>query len=138
MAKRETLGWMWTEALQMLAEAEHLHRQIFRPGSAAQGLVWEPPADVLETADSVLVLVALPGVDPDQAKIAVEGGTLLISGERKLPEIMRSAIIHRLELPQGRFTRRIELPAGRYSGIERATTNGCLAIRVTKASGDRS
>ena len=59
-------AWMWAEACEMLARAERLHRQFFEPRrSAASRLpVWQPPADVLETEREVLILVALPGVDP--------------------------------------------------------------------------
>ena len=39
---------------------------------------------------------------------------LLIAGERVLPQELRTATIHRLELPQGRFERQVPLPAGRY------------------------
>ena len=45
---------------------------------------------------------------------------------------MRTAIIHRLELPQGRFERRIRLPAGRYSAIHRSEFKGCLLVTLEK------
>ena len=46
----------------MLARAERLNRELFRPrGLLARLPVWEPPVDVLETEREVLVLVALPG-----------------------------------------------------------------------------
>jgi len=37
---------------------------------------------------------------------------------------MQTAIIHRLELPQGRFERRIRLPAGRYGAVHRSAADG--------------
>jgi HSP20 family protein len=37
-----------------------------------------------------------------------------------VPEQLRTATIHRLELPQGRFYRRLRLPPGRYAGVRRA------------------
>jgi len=43
-------------------------------------------------------------------------------------------VIHRLELPQGRFERRIALPAGRYDAVRRAAVNGCVLITLQKAS----
>ena len=49
--------WMWSEAFAMLARAERLHREIFRPiGSASRLPAWEPPVDILETAREVLGL----------------------------------------------------------------------------------
>ena len=87
----------------MLARAERLQREVFNvPGpSRHPGVAWEPPVDVLETDAAVLVLVALPGVAPDQVQLAIRNGVLLIAGERVLPRELRTAVIHRIELPQG-------------------------------------
>src|SRR5947199_3790894 len=65
--------WMWSEACAMLARAEGLHRELFRPvGRSAPVPAWEPPVDVLETDHEVLVLVALPGVNPDRVEAAID------------------------------------------------------------------
>jgi HSP20 family molecular chaperone IbpA len=126
--------WMWSEACEMLARAERMHREMFRPGvPAAQQPSWEPPVDILETDRAVLVLVALPGVRPDGVEAAIENGELLIAGTRVLPPELRTAVIHRLELPQGRFARRLRLPGGRYSKVERCAADGFLLITLTKA-----
>ncbi len=130
---------MWSEALQMLARAERLHREVFNPPRRSQrGISWEPPTDVLETEDAVLVFVALPGVDPEKVELAIHGGGLTIAGERALPVEARTAIIHRLELPQGRFARQIPLPAGRYEKPRSVVANGCLVIRLPKASAQKA
>jgi HSP20 family molecular chaperone IbpA len=134
MARDEARDWMWSEALQMLAQAERLHRQVFRPVQSPRGASWEPPVDVLETKDAVLILAALPGVDPAQVQAVIEGSSLLITGERSLPAEMKTAVIHRLELPQGHFARRIELPPGRYEKVRSIAANGCLVINLTKAA----
>jgi HSP20 family protein len=127
-------NWMWSEACEMLARAERMHREMFRPGlPTAQQPSWEPPVDILETEGLVLVLVALPGVRPDGVEAAIENGELLIAGTRVLPPELRTAVIHRLELPQGRFERRLRLPAGRYSKVECCAADGCLLITLTKA-----
>jgi HSP20 family protein len=126
--------WMWSEACEMLARAERLHREFFRPGgSGACAPAWEPPVDMLETDRAVLVLVALPGVDSDRVEAAIDGNDLVFSGTRVLPPEMQSAIIHRLELPQGRFERRVQLPAGRYSAVRRSTADGYLLITLKKS-----
>jgi hypothetical protein len=41
-------------------------------------------------------------------------------------------VIHRLELPQGRFERSISLPAGRYSAARRFAKNGCVVFSLDK------
>jgi HSP20 family protein len=134
MARDFPRNWMWSEAVEMLARVEQLHHELFRPQRATARLtVWEPPVDVLETEYEVLVLVALPGVNPDRVEAVIEDdGTLLIAGIRAVPPQLRTAVIHRLELPQGRFERRVRLPAGRYSSVRRTTADGCLVIALDK------
>jgi len=138
MARDVPRDWMWSEACEMLARAERMHRELFRPSTPqAQSPAWEPPVDILETESEILVLVALPGVDPDDAQALIEDGTLVIAGTRVVPEQLRTATIHRLELPQGRFYRRLRLPAGRYAGVRRAAAAGCLIVTLPKAGPNR-
>lgn len=116
----------------MLARAERMRDQFVRPAGAPQ-IAWEPPVDVLETERAVLVLVALPGVEIDGVAARIEGDALAVSGVRVYPPEIRTAVIHRLELPQGRFERRVRLPPGRYAAIERSATHGCLMITLKKS-----
>ena len=138
MARDAARDWMWSEAVAMLARAERMHRELFRPaGTQAQLPAWEPPVDILETDYEVLALVALPGVDADSAQAIIEDGDLVIAGTRTVPAEWRTAVIHRLELPQGRFYRRFRLPAGRYTNVSRAVVAGCLVITLQKAGVSR-
>ena len=135
MARGGRDDWMWSEAVEMLARAERMNRQFFSPQQPAQrrAPAWEPPVDVLETEREVLIFVALPGVDPAEVQTTIEDGALVLVGHRVLPAELRVAVIHRLELPQGRFERRVPLPTGRYSGVRRASVNGCLVVSLQKA-----
>jgi HSP20 family protein len=138
MARDVARDWMWSEACDMLARAERMHRDMFRPaGTQARQPAWEPLVDILETELEVLALIALPGVDADKVEAAIEDGELVIAGTRVYPAALRTAIIHRLELPQGRFYRRLRLPAGHYSGVRRAIADGCLVITLQKAGTSR-
>jgi HSP20 family molecular chaperone IbpA len=122
---------MWAEACEMLEQAERLQRQFFRPsGPAVAG--WEPPADVFESEADLSIVVALPGVAPDNVKIVVEGGTLTVTGERPLPDESRDGVIHRLEIPHGRFERRFVLPGGRFELRQRDLRHGCLTLKLRK------
>ena len=132
MAPKDPLNWMLSDAIGSLVRAERLRQQFFNLHSASQEPSWEPPIDVLETDSEFLILVALPGVDPDEVKAVIDDGILVISGRRTLPEELHNARIHRLELPQGRFERRIALPVGRYA-VSRFYTNGCIALRLAKS-----
>jgi HSP20 family molecular chaperone IbpA len=130
--------WMWSEAFALLARAERLHREVFRPvASATRAPAWEPPVDILETATELLIVVALPGVDPDRVEAAIVDHDLVIAGTRELPRELHTAVIHRLELPQGRFERRVRLPGGTYRQPRQSAANGCLLIRLDKVEAGR-
>lgn len=126
-------NWMWAEACALLERAERLHRQFFEPRlSAAGGTGWEPPVDIFETERELWVVTALPGVAPEDLEVYVEANTLVITGRRRLPAAMRGAILHRLEIPHGRFERRIGLPAARLQLGRRELTHGCLILVLLK------
>jgi HSP20 family protein len=133
MSERDPEGWMWAEACEMLSRAERLHRQFFQPARGQSRLpTWEPPADVVESERELLILVALPGVDPDRVDAHIENGSLVVLGQRTLPSELREAVIHRLEIPLGRFERRLPLPAGRYEAARRYAVHGCLLVTLRK------
>jgi HSP20 family molecular chaperone IbpA len=129
---------MWADALEMLERAERLHRHFAQPMvSDRRTIAWEPPVDVLETDREVLVFTALPGVAPDKIEVRIDAEGLVISGTRTLPQELRTARIHRLELPQGYFERRVPLPPGTYDLARRETVNGCLIIALRKSLSPR-
>jgi len=133
MRSRDPRIWMWAEACELLEQAERLRRQSFVPArSLAKGPTWEPPADVLETDHELSIQVALPGVAPDQVKVVIDAGVLIVTGLRPMPGQSRSTVIRRLEIPYGRFERRIELPAGRFEIGRRDLADGCLLLTLRK------
>lgn len=130
MSARDPEAWMWAEACAMLERAERMRREYYRP--SARPVAWEPPLDLLETETELWIVAALPGVAAEAVEIVIEHGVLAVRGERRLPEVLRRARIHRLEIPHGRFERRIALPAGRFELRERALRDGCLVLGLTK------
>ena len=133
MPANDPVNWMLSEAIEALARAERLHRQFLhlQPLAEAREPCWEPPIDVLETDREILILIALPGVDPNEVDALLEDRTLVVKGRRAFPSELRDARILRLELPQGRFERRIPLPPGRYA-ISRFAAHGCVGLRLAK------
>ncbi len=130
---QDPANWMLSEAIDALARAERMHRQLFQlQRQQARAPAWEPPLDMIETDHEVLILIALPGVEPDQVEAIVRDGMLAVAGRRVLPPELRTARIHRLELPQGQFERHIPLPPGRYRAVRRFAQNGCLVFSLEK------
>ncbi len=119
---------MWAEAVSALARIDRLHRDFFRPDP--QG--WEPPVDVLETEDELVIMAALPGIHVDEVEIVVHDGSLAIVGIRRLPAFLKRARVLRMELPHGRFERRVAIPPGRYELSRRDLADGLLVVALRR------
>ncbi len=130
MRSRDLSSWMWGDALSLLEQAERLHRQFCRVGATA-GRAWEPPIDVLENDDLVVVHVALPGVPPSGIVVSLDPGGITVSGVRGFPT-PRAARIHRIEIPYGRFERYIPLPLHALEPAARELADGCLILTFRK------
>ncbi|HXN83972.1 MAG TPA: Hsp20/alpha crystallin family protein [Myxococcales bacterium] len=106
-------------------ELVQLQDQLFRAFDAQQGLrrgtgtgteeglgaAWQPAVDVFEDADSVQLQVEVPGVDPKDIQIQVEGNTLTIRGERRLEKEDKRENYQRIERVYGAFSRTFTLPS---------------------------
>ena len=124
---------MWAEACALIERAERLQRQFFRPSLAgAHQAVWEPPVDIYETERELCVIAALPGVEQRDLEVSIEGDVLVIAGTRRFPTLPGDAVIHRLEIPHGRFERRIRISAGRLRLDRSELLDGCLVLILTK------
>lgn len=132
MRSRDPNSWMWAEALALLQDAERLQRQFFQVGALRGVPSWEPPVDLYESGDELWLLVALPGVTPQQVEVMLAPGLIVVRGERSLPTNSRHAAIHRLEIPYGSFERRVALPPGEFELVDRQLQHGCLLLQLRR------
>ena len=132
MKRRDPTVWMWSEAVDLLDQADRLQRQFFRMTGGAQRPRWEPPIDVYAGGEEILVEVALPGVPPERVELICSPGELVVRGERRLPMRRGGAAIQRLEIPYGRFERRLTLPAGAWELVAQEFANGCLQLLLAR------
>lgn len=133
MTSRDPTAWMWVQACEMLEKAERLHKQFFQLHRiSAKCPAWEPPVDIFETEDKIKIVVVLPGVPKERVDVISHDGMLTISGERPLPIDPTATLIHRLEIPYGRFERHIKLPPGDYEVEQSKLINGCLTLSLHK------
>ena len=123
-------NWMWERARTILDEAERIEREFLRVRPVTPA--WAPAVDVLETTTELWVLVAIPGVEPGAIEVMLEGARLVLSGTRIVPPGLRQALVHRLEIPRGRFERRVDLPPGVYEITQREAVHGCLALNLRR------
>ena len=130
---------MWGEALSLLEQADRLHRQFFRVAGSESAHAWEPPADVVETANTLQVHIALPGVSADSIAVVMEPGGVVVSALRAFPCREVEAHIHRIEIPYGRFERRIMLPLGDpympMDLVDNQLVDGVLTLTFRKKEG---
>jgi HSP20 family protein len=79
-----------------------------RFGSHQRGF-W-PAVDSYRTEDppQLVVVVELPGIDPEQVQIVLHGSALIIAGERHRPTKCNRRY-HQMELDYGPFERRIQI-----------------------------
>src|SRR5512144_3040401 len=115
----DPLGWMWSDACDMLERAERLRRQFFRLRSEhGQSLpAWEPPVDVFECETALVILIALPGVEPGDVGVLIEGETVIVTGSRPLQKMANGFLTHRLEIPHGRRAK-ATVGSGRETGTD--------------------
>ena len=85
-----------------------------------------------QTATEIAILLALPGVPPEQIELQLDDSGVLVRAERHSSASGRAARIRRLEIPYGCFERRIALPQGRYELTEQSCVNGILQLRLRK------
>ena len=133
MPTRDPTAWMWTEACQLLEQAERLHRQFFRL-QAPRGArtAWEPPANVFEDDERYVIVVALPGVSAECVEVLLDSSSILVRASCELPFARNPGAIRQLEIPYGYFERRIPLAALPIEVVQRELVNGCLVLNLRK------
>ncbi len=92
-----------------------IHRLTLRPqrrsGGAARPL-FEPPTDVYETADSVVVRMEIAGLTPEELQVSLNAdGTLLtVAGYRPNPAAGTPRKYYTMEIECGDFSRQVAIP----------------------------
>jgi HSP20 family protein len=97
----------------------------------------EPPvnASIDKDAKKFVCEIALPGVDPQDVNIQVQGNVLRVSGERKVTNESKGADYYQRELVYGSFERTIVLPEGVDSDkLNAEYRNGVLEISAPIAA----
>ncbi len=94
---------------------------------------WAPAVDIIEDDREYLIKVELPEVQKDDVRVTVEGGTLSISGERRVEKEEKSRKFHRVERFYGRFDRSFSIPDDADdSKVNAEFKDGVLRVHLTK------
>ena len=132
---------VWRQAHDLLQQAERIHRNFLQIGAAARHRAshgrtpnWEPPVNVIETDASLWVIAALSGIAADRITVRLEGGELIIAGERPLPKCCHEGQLKLWEIPLGRFERRLRLAGAESLQLQEQISfqDGLLIIELRK------
>jgi HSP20 family protein len=92
-----------------------------------------PRIDVYEQNGAIVVKAELPGVKKDDVAVTMEGGDLVIKGERKDEREVKEENYYRMERSAGSFYRRLPMPEGiQPEQISAEYTDGMLEVRLPK------
>ncbi|MGD9504105.1 MAG: Hsp20/alpha crystallin family protein [Syntrophobacteraceae bacterium] len=122
-------------------EAERLQRemnQLFNSFLDRGERVWRssvfPALNVSEDENNIYVRAELPGVDPKDLDISIEGDALTLRGERKSSEPGGKVNYHRREREMGRFRRVLSFPTKIDADKAGASfKSGVLTLTLPKA-----
>lgn len=116
------------------ADVDRLFRDLWtvRPNSGSEG--YTPAADVRKDGEDLVASFDLPGIDPAEITVEVQGRRLVVRGERK-DEHEGSDDRHRVrEVRYGSFARTVALPrAADADSITARYDAGVLTVTVAGA-----
>ena len=99
---------------------------------------WVPVIDMSESGSHITVHAEIPGMEPKNIEVSVQGNMLTIRGERKQESIEEDKEVYRSERSYGNFERSIRLPGNVDPEQAKASyINGVLRIKLLKVDKNR-
>ncbi|MGV7244842.1 Hsp20/alpha crystallin family protein [Caballeronia sp. M23-90] len=100
---------------------------------------FRPPVDVVDDGDALRITAEFPGMDRNDLQVSVEGGMLVMSGEKTQDLRSEENGCYRLERSHGKFTRSVPLPEEvDPNRAEARFDKGVLSLRLPKIESSRS
>ena len=101
--------------------------------------IWEPPTDVYETENEIIIKVDIAGIEDGDMEVTLEESLLHVHGYRSDCSAFNKLAVHRMEIPCGEFETHVHLPhAVRTDGeIECTYRAGMLNITLLKQAAHR-
>lgn len=127
----------------VLTELDRLQREMQQALGVAptiRGSAWGgfPAMNMVNTPQSVMVSLFVPGVLPDQVELHIHNGVLVITGERApdLPGTDGHVALHMDERFSGKFRRTVTLPDDAdEESADAVFRNGVLQVKLTRRGG---
>jgi HSP20 family protein len=97
------------------------------------GRLWNPAADVYQSAEGWVVKVDLAGICSDELEIEITDSMLRISGCRRDTHYRDGFVYHQMEITYSRFEKSIQFPAPiEGASIRHDYKDGFLIINVRR------
>ena len=92
-----------------------------------------PRGDLAVSESDLVLTLDLPGLPPEDLSIEVQGGELMVRGERTAPELGKNTAYLYAQRPFGAFEHRIRIPQGvDADAITASMQNGVMSLIVPK------
>jgi len=132
-------SWMQDPLYQLQREIDRVFEDVFSGGSSNGGsaggrsMMSAPRIDLRDSEGELRLHADLPGVQPSDLDIRVEGDVLTIRGERKSESDRNEQNFHVMERSHGRFQRSIQLPfAPNPEEVKATVREGVLEVCIPK------
>lgn len=103
-------------------------------GSAA----YAPLSNVAESETEYEITFDLPGLKPEDVKVELHEGQLVVSGERSAQKEEEGKTFHRIERSYGQFRRSIPIPgAVDVEKIDATYRDGVLTVKLPKSEKEK-
>src|SRR5580698_5244585 len=126
----------WGVMPRLQEEINRLFGNTRETDSSSATANWVPPVDIHEYADRFELYVDLPGIDPSEVELTLDGGVLTLSGDRREQLMAKNSEDlqgRRIERGHGHFHRRFVLPDTVDGEKVNATgKNGVLTVTIPK------
>lgn len=95
---------------------------------------WQPPTDVYETPDEIVVKMSISGTKSEDIQVAFSGEILTISGYRNDTSPHEKTCFYQVEIRYGYFERSVFIPKPiNKDTIQAAYRDGFLVVVLSKA-----
>ncbi|HEX3050105.1 MAG TPA: Hsp20/alpha crystallin family protein [Aggregatilineaceae bacterium] len=127
----------WDPLRDMISMRQTVDRMVdeaFARGSESRGTgAWLLPMDAFITEDAIVIRADVPGLNPEELDITMEGDTLAIRGEIQREENSGRKYVL-LERPTGKFERTLNINTPiDHAKVEATFSNGVLTLTLPKA-----
>lgn len=108
---------------------------MLRNGTGESAAKFLPTLDLAETAEGFEISVDLPGIKPEDVKLELHDGQLLISGKREQATERKDKNYHYTERASGSFMRSVVLPSDVDADkIDAHYEHGVLVVKLPKSA----